>query len=667
MYFYGKADFENFDEGNKVEWYLPNGLGGYSSSTIINSTYRKQNGYFIASLKSPVNRMLLLAKTVETVLVGNKCYELEAERISSSSNQTKILSGYQYLETFQYNYIPAYTYQVNGVQIIKRISPHYGHNTIAITYEISSLDDAKVLITPRFNLRDHCDVSSKSNLNFKVKNDDGVLKLKSIGNIIPNLFFYYSVGKMEERNKKITDEIHMDFDENTGDFRVDHHFTPVDLVVECPKGEKILVEIICTIEKKPKLTATKIIENMERHHQKLIKKAGLKDQLAKDLVIAADTFICKRSSTNLKTILAGLPWFTDWGRDTMIAFTGCTLVSKRFDEAKEILTSFAKYEKNGLIPNMFPDDGTSPLYNTVDASLWYFYAVKKYFDYLTKNNQEDDEFIKTTCLPVLEKIIRAYTIGTDFSIRMEEDGLISAGSDLDQITWMDVRVNGIVVTPRHGKPVEINALWYNALMIMDEFARRYHLPHQDYVELAGLVKKSFNEKFFSKETKCLYDVIDPVDNSIRPNQIWVLSLPYKVLDDDTSKIVFETVTKELYNTYGLRSLASSDDRFEPLYEGELVKRDFCYHMGTTWGFLIGGYLDAFAYLYRNEKDTLEKVLQMVNKFIPHLKNGCINGIAEIFDGEYASRTRGCATQAWSVGELLRTYYENYLDKRKENE
>lgn len=650
MYYFDKDNYLNFKDGDSKCFCMPNGLGGYCSSSIINSSHRKHYGYLVAALKSPVERVMILARINESVHFGNKVIDLEAQHYD-----TGIKEGQRYLEEFSFDYVPNYVYQAQDVNIKKKIAPQYNANTVGITYEILAKQDCALYLEPLFNYRDHGQASTPEDLKFTESVKGNVLTLVPDKNPDCKIKFSFSEGSLCFNDNKVTDGLHCEYDVSTGDPRLDYHYKPARLRIDLHANTPKLVSIVCTIDRLPKTDAFGIVIDYEARVNHLIRQSKITDSLGKDLVVAADTFITKRESTNLKTILAGLPWFTDWGRDTMIAFTGLTLVTRRFKDAKEILKSFALYEKNGLIPNMFPDDGGEPLYNTVDASLWYFYAAYKYANYT-----QDYEFIEQEIYPVLKNIIKAYHDGTDFSIGMDRDGLIHAGSDLDQITWMDVRVNGIVVTPRHGKPVEINALWYNALMIMTIFAERFGDDYNWYRELALKVEKSFNEKFFCEKTGCLYDTVDPYDSSVRPNQIWVLSLPFKVLEKDKAKKVFDVCEKELYNVYGLRSLSPKDSRFKPKYEGELLARDFAYHMGTTWGFLIGGYLDAYAYVNDYTEEAMNEIDNLVHRFIPHLNDGCINGIAEIFDGDVAGRTRGCYTQAWSVGELLRAYYENVL-------
>lgn len=651
MYYFDKDIFNDFNKGDSRCFAMPNGLGGYTSQSIINSAHRKHYGYLVASLKPPVDRMMILTRINEEVKIGNIHYDLEAQKFGDGS----VKEGQKYLEEFVYNYIPTYFYNVNGVLIKKRISPMYNSNTVAITYEIVSKVAATLYLEPLFNYRAHGDASKKEDLIFTESIKDNVLTLIPTINPELKIKFLCSEGAFILNDDKYTNAFYCEYDQSTGDSSLDYHYKPVKVKVDIKPNEVKLISVVATIDRLPKTDAFGIIIDYEARINYLLRQSKIKDSLGMDLVVSADSFICKRNSTQLKTILAGLPWFTDWGRDTMIAFTGLTLCTRRFKEAKEILKSFSLYEHNGLIPNMFPDNNADPLYNTVDASLWYFYACYKYVNYT-----DDYEFIQKEIYPTLKNIIEAYKNGTDFSIYMDDDYLIHAGSDLDQITWMDVRVGDIVVTPRHGKPCEINALWYNALMIMSIFAEKFGEDYNYYNNLAKLVYESFNQKFFNEKLGCLYDTVDPYDESVRPNQVWVLSLPFKVLKEEYAKSTFDVIENELYNVYGLRSLSPKDPRFKPKYEGKLFDRDMAYHMGTTWGFLIGGYLDAYGYIYKDEENVSLKINELVHRFIPHLNDGCINGIAEIFDGDIASRTRGCYTQAWSIGELLRAYYENVL-------
>jgi predicted glycogen debranching enzyme len=385
-------------------------------------------------------------------------------------------------------------------------------------------------------------------------------------------------------------------------------------------------------------------DNEKKRKQHLIEKAGLKTELGKQLVVSVDSYIVYRESTKGKSIIAGYPFFEDWGRDTMISLAGATLVTGRFEECKSILRTFAKYVKKGLLPNLFPEGDEKPMYNSADAPLLFINAVYEYIAY-----SGDDEF-KTEILPTLENIIKCYIEGTDFHIKMDSDSLIMAGEGLEQLTWMDVRIGDFLPTPRHGKPVEINAYWYSALEIMYRFTH-----NTDYQELAGIVKESFNNKFWNNEQQCLKDVLSggADENQIRCNQIWALTMPFTMLSADKEALVIKKVREELYTTAGLRTLSKNDKDFHGIYIGAMQERDRAYHQGTVWAFPLGAYYRACIRL-GTDKLELDRGILAVKDW---LKEGCAAQIAEIYDGERPTVSRGCYAQAWSVCELLRAVAE----------
>ena len=411
MYKITKDQFDNFQSLDSKCFVLPNGLGGYTSTSIINSSHRKHYGYLIACLKPPVDRKLILGRINDYVKVDSTTYDLESQNYS-----TYIKEGYKYQEEFSYELIPTYTYIVDGVKIVKRIAPKYNSNTVMVSYQITSEKNAQVFLEPLFNYRDHGEASRIEDLKFKVVHKNHLLVLTPEKNQDIEIKLYYSDGELVENDSPFTDGLHCEYDVSTGDKRLDHHFKPYKIKIDLEANQTKKISVICTLDRLSNKDSFFLIDKYEERMKKLIKKSRIKDSLGQDLVLAADSFITKRESTKLKTILAGLPWFTDWGRDTMIAFTGLTLVTRRFDEAKEILKSFSLYEKNGLIPNMFPDDGGEPLYNTVDASLWYFYACYKYVKYT-----RDYQFIKNEIYPTFKNIIKAYSTKTDFTIYMDKD------------------------------------------------------------------------------------------------------------------------------------------------------------------------------------------------------------------------------------------------------
>ena len=478
-----------------------------------------------------------------------------------------------------------YTYETDNFSFEKHITLKRNANVCAVAYELTAGDsDCTFTLTPLFNYREHSESSTPDTLKFETFTEDRTFYLVPEKNKDIAIRFQTSEGTFSERETVYDIDMQLQIEVDLETDGLDCHYCPVDLSIAVPANTTKKVSILCSIgdvnERPAPVSATEafsILEKNARCHAELFEKAGYRDSFANQLVLASDQFLTYRESTKMMTVLAGLPWFTDWGRDTMIAFTGLTLCTKRFKEAEEILLTFARYIRHGIVPNMFPDDNMPPLYNTVDASLWYFYAVYQYLHY--NPAAEAEAFVKEQIFPHLKEIISAYEKGTDFSIYMEDDGLIHAGSGLDQITWMDVRVGDWVATPRHGKPVEINALWYNALRIMESLCEKIDEDASAYRTRAEQVKESFNAKFWDSANQCLFDVVDgdEPDDHIRPNQIYAVSLPFSLLPEEQEKAVVALVEKELFVGCGLRSLAPDHPDYHGIYCGALAKRDAAYH------------------------------------------------------------------------------------------
>jgi len=395
---------------------------------------------------------------------------------------------------------------------------------------------------------------------------------------------------------------------------------------------------------------SEIMEHEIARKKELLKRADVNSALAEELVLAADAFVVDRDSTGGKTILAGYPFFGDWGRDTMIAVMGCCIATGRKEDTENIFRSFMKYMRKGIMPNMFPEGDEAPMYNTADASLLFIYAVQMYFDQFG-----DLDFVREA-YPEMKEIVEWYKKGTDFHIRMEDDGLISAGKDLEQVTWMDIRIQDVLPTPRHGKPVEINAYWYNALKILASFSRMLHLDEDTtYEKLSEKVKESFLNQFWNEKEQCLKDVLSgtSADDQVRLNQIWAVSLPYSILPKEKEKLVVKKVYADLYTPYGLRSLSPKDPEFKSSYGGSLWNRDMAYHQGTVWAFPLGAYYLSYLKVHEYSKEAKLKVRRDLDLLKGTLQEGCLGQIAEIFDGMEPNESKGCFAQAWSVGELLR--------------
>lgn len=667
-YQYTQKDWTTFKEGIKREWAVTNGIGGYAGSSMIGAHSRTHQGYLIASLHAPIERYLVFSKINETVTVGTKTVSFETSQ-HRASGKTVYAEGQKFLTSFIYDGSVHYAYETDNFSFKKHITLKRNANVCAVSYELTAGDnDCTFTLTPLFNYREHSESSTPDTLRFETFTEDRTFYLVPEKNKDIAIRFQTSEGTFSERKTVYDVDMQLQIEVDLETDGLDCHYCPVDLSIEVPANTTKKVSILCSIgdvnERPASVSATEafsILEENARCHAELFEKAGYRDSFANQLVLASDQFLTYRESTKMMTVLAGLPWFTDWGRDTMIAFTGLTLCTKRFKEAEEILLTFARYIRHGIVPNMFPDDNMPPLYNTVDASLWYFYAVYQYLNY--NPAAEAETFVKEQIFPHLKEIVSAYEKGTDFSIYMEDDGLIHAGSGLDQITWMDVRVGDWVATPRHGKPVEINALWYNALRIMESLCEKFDEDASAYRARANQVKESFNAKFWDSANQCLFDVVDgdEPDDHIRPNQIYAVSLPFSLLPEEQEKSVVALVEKELFVGCGLRSLAPDHPNYHGIYCGALAKRDAAYHQGTAWGFLLGGFFSAYMKVNHHSSSAAENAVRMLEPVRKHLSDsGCIGSISEIFDGDAPHNPRGCYAQAWSVGEVLRCYCEDIL-------
>lgn len=651
---FSKSHWRTYEQGIQKEWLLTNGIGGFASSTIIGANARRYHGLLIASLNPPTARHLVLSMLAESV----KLKDMNVNLYSFSTNNFK-LNGQNYLQKMEQNPLPTFYYNVSDLYIEKTISMEYGKNIVAITYKVKTgKNDISFKIAPLINYRDYHFNSHVDHLKFEFKSENKSIFLKSQYSD-KFLEIYSSEGVFYRQEDNYFIGMHYAYEQERGLDAYEDHYVPGFFQIDQKAGEEKIYTVIAAFDETIKeYNGEKIISNEKNRLSSLIKKSGLKNELAKRLVIAADAFIVDRKSTNAKTIIAGYPWFTDWGRDTMIALPGLTLSTKRFEDAKNILYTFSKYVKDGLIPNMFPDNGEEPCYNSVDGALWYFEACYKYV-----KHTNDFEFIKTNILDSLISIVEHFMVGTSFNIFMDKDYLLSAGDEHTQLTWMDAKIGNWVVTPRNGKTVEINALWYNALMILSEFMTKMGGEDRKFSELAEKCKKSFVDVFWNQNRKCLYDVINGnlKDESIRPNQIFALSLTHPVISGETAKSVLDVVWNDLYTSHGLRSLSPRFGAYVGLYYGDQYRRDGAYHQGTVWAWLIGHFIIAYASVYRDNKDKDYYIKKFVEPFKYQLDDGCIGSISEIFDGDEPLIPRGCFAQAWSVAEVLRTITELEID------
>jgi len=644
------------------EWIITNGLGGFASSTIIGANTRKYHGLLIAPLDPPGNRQLLVSKVDESIVIDG-----EDHILYTNMCRKNITEGYKNQISFEKEEVPTYTYFVDGIEIEKTVCMEYRKNITIVLYRIKNTDkNVQLRLTPLLNDRGFHETSYGRN--FRVKqNINNRLVDVVLDNSEHHIYMNCSDGKYVERKNDCFRNMYYMEEEKRGLASEENHAISGYYEVEVAPCEEKYITFACSLDeiKIDRKDGRKIIANEKKRIKQLIDKTDLQgdEDLIKKYIIASDNFIVSRK--NLLTIIAGYPWFLDWGRDSFISFEGLLLKNKRFDVARKVLLTFTKDIKEGLVPNGYTENENKPLYNSVDSSLLLFEQVKKYIDYTS-----DYDFIKDKIYDKMKDIIQNYVQGInleDNNIFLDDDFLISTGTLETQSTWMDAKVNGYVVTPRNGKQVEINSLWYNALMIMCELGKKFDEDKDllsGYRKIAKLAKESFNEKFYNSKTKCLYDVLG--DSKIRPNQLYALALSYPIMNTDSieAKNVFETVTKKLLNNYGLRTLAKGETHYTDVYEGDQYRRDLSYHQGITWPWLLGLYNDAFENIIKGEKDKDEKkqlkeaYMQFVENvrktFVKELNEGkTIGSITELYDSKKPYLSKGAIAQSWSVSEVFR--------------
>lgn len=654
-----KLDFK--DAVNK-EWIITNGLGGFASSTIIGANTRKYHGLLVAPLSPPAQRCMLVSKVDESIEIDGVDYKLYTNMC-----RNYISEGYKYQISFEKEEVPVFKYLLDGIEIEKSICMEYRKNVSIVLYKIkNSSKKIKLRLTPLLNNRDFHSVSFNKSFFINQTVNNRLVDVV-IDNSNHHIFMNCSEGKyIIKENDSFKNMYYME-EEKRGLASEENHAISGYYEIEINPNEEKYITFACSLDeiKIDRKDGQKIIANEKKRIKQLIDKSDLKgdEDLIKKYIIASDNFVVSRK--NLLTLIAGYPWFLDWGRDTLISFEGIVLKNKRFDVARKLLLTYTKDIKQGLIPNGYAESDNKPLYNSVDSSLLLFEQVKKYLNYTS-----DYDFIKDKIYNNMKDIVENYINGInldDNNIFLDEDYLISAGTLETQNTWMDAKIGDYVVTPRNGKQVEINSMWYNALMIMCEIGKKFDEEKElinKYKKLAKNAKEIFNEIFYNKKTKCLFDVIG--DEKIRPNQLFALSLSYPIIEpsSEIAKNVFNTVTKKLLNNYGLKTIAKGEPHYTEIYEGDQYRRDISYHQGITWPWLIGLYNDAFLNIIKSTKDKDQKKVlkEDYNKFVEKLRKvfvkeinegKSIGSISELYDSKKPFNAKGAFAQCWSVAEVFR--------------
>jgi len=636
------------------EWLETNGLGGFASATIIGLNTRRYHGLLVAATKPPVGRCVLLSKVEETLKIGEARFDLAANRYPGVVHP----EGFRYLKEFRLDPFPVFTYEVEGVEIEKSVFMIAGENSTVIRYELKKNNhpqaSAKLSleVRPLIAFRDyHSTTHENGSLNRTVAQTRGLVAVTPyVG--LPTLYLAHNDAEIEKTGDWYRN-FEYDAERERGlDFQEDL-FNP--MVLRFDLRVRRQASLIASTESRDSALVDEYRLAEITRRRKVTMTSPVDDDFAQTLTAAADQYIVSRGDQ--KTVIAGYHWFSDWGRDTMIALPGLTLPTGQYEVARSVLRSFAQHVDQGMLPNRFPDSGETPEYNTVDATLWFFEATRKYLAYTG-----DLKFVRNELYPVLADIIAWHVRGTRYGIKVDPSGLLSSGEPGVQLTWMDAKVGDWVVTPRRGKPVEIQALWYNALCIMEDLARRAgdETARQRYRSMATIASWSFNRLFWNDKAGCLYDVTNgaPPDPSIRPNQIFAVSLFYSMLSAERAKSVVEKVGEQLLTPCGLRSLAPSDPQYRGRYTGGPVDRDGAYHQGTVWPWLLGPFITAFVKVNEGSMEASKQAAEWLAPLHEHLSDAGLGHISEIFEGDAPHRPCGCIAQAWSVAEILRAYVED---------
>ena len=640
QFIYGKQDMRTWERAQESCILMTNGLGGYASVSAAFSTPRCDQGVLVAAVKAPNERITLVHRLSEVLRLEDRDEFLSTQEFADGRSRE---DGFRNLSAFSYEYTPCWCYDISGIRVERRMAMAWEKNASAVLYTIENTTNQSCTleITPQLKFAPKEEAVQRLDRKFTYKNG----KVTSGG-------YSLSIQTNARLVKRPQRWQLLAYPQDAKDGRPESGLAvsccAVTMTVKPGKTERF--EIVFSAEEAP-LSGQAMLCAQEERLKALADASGFSSETARQLAISADAFIAHRDSTNCKTILAGYPLFSDWGRDTMIALPGCCLATGRFEDAKSILRTFLAYEKDGLVPNLFPEGETKPMYNTVDAALLLVDCVWQYVQ------RTGDKAFLAEAWPVMERIIEGYKKGTHHHIGMDTDGLIYAGGGMDQVTWMDVCVEGILPTPRHGKPVEINAYWYNALRIMGTFAPEMGKNAAKYESLARKVKRSFLEKFYMKDKGYLKDVLSGThaDEQLRCNQIWAISMPFTMLSPAQEKSVVDKVYQHLYTPCGLRTLSPEDPEYHGFYGGKQVVRDMAYHQGTTWVFPMGAYYLAYLKTHGNSPDAARYVKQQLSALVPMLREGCAGQLPEILDGDFPTESKGCFAQAWSVGEMLRAF------------
>jgi predicted glycogen debranching enzyme len=649
---------QDFERAAAVEWLETNGLGGWAGTTVAGAHSRRYHGLLVAATQPPAERTVLLSRLDEILHLAGDSFELGCNRFPGAVAPR----GFEYLVSFRQDLFPVFEYEAGGIHLRKTVAAVDGENTTLVLYEALAAPGPFLLsLRPFLAARDqHALTAAPAGTDAPPPATgfgDGLLRVHTAEEI-PEVFVLVP-GADFRANPQWWYRFEYEIDRRRGfDFQEDL-WTPGLFSRELVQGDRL--GIILSTEDPRGRDAFALFEKERKRREKLLKALPVRDDLARSLALAADSFIV-RKGLNQRTVVAGYPWFGERSRDTMIALPGLCLVTGRFDDAKKILRTFAKALDQGVLPDRLAERGAEPALGSVDASLWFAVAVWKYLQ-----ATGDEAFVGETLLPALRKLIHWYQKGTHHAIRMDADGLLLAGTPETAVTWMDGRIDGRPVTPRNGKAVEVNALWVNTLRIAAEIETRLGdaAEGKQLAQKAKRAEKRFQELFWNEEAGQLDDVVDgdPRDSALRPNQIFALSVPFPLLPKAKATRVLETIEAKLYTPVGLRTLSPDHPAYRPSYEGDPDTREAAYHQGTVWAWLLGPYLTALVRVHGAA--GRRKAREVIAALEPRLAEAGVGSLSEVFDGAAPHSPGGCIARAWSVAEVLRAYAEDVQPPAKE--
>jgi predicted glycogen debranching enzyme len=648
----GRSVCNRYETAAEFEWLVTNGIGGYAAGTVAGSLTRRYHGLLIGALEPPIQRTLLLSKLDETITYLGENLPLFVNHWASRVIEP---AGHHHLDRFHLEgSVPVWTFGIRDAVLQKRVWMVPGENTTLIRYDnLRSSSPIHLSLETFINSRDHHETTRAGDLALDLSVVSDGFAAKVVDQDLR--FFIKAPGAQLTLDPVWSSGYYLAVEDYRGLDPLDDHLRGGTFVADIKSGAAF--SVIASTAERADTDSARSYAVRRAHENKLLASAqtlnGVKagETWVQQLVLAADQFIVTRATAEDpegRTVLAGYPWFSDWGRDTMISLPGLSLATGRPEIAARILATYARYVDQGMLPNRFPDDGEAPEYNTVDASLWYFEALRAYID------QTGDLKLLDSLYPTLQAIIAWHLDGSRHGIMVDpDDGLLQAGEPGVQLTWMDVKIGDWVVTPRTGKPVEINALWFNALTTMEAFSSQLGLNGKEYQEMAAWVKQRF-DRFWMEEAGYCYDVLDGPDGddpSLRPNQLIAASLINSPLIRARRKSVVDLCARELYVPQGLRSLAAQEAAYTGAYGGDQAQRDAAYHQGTAWAWLLGPFLEAHWRVYQ-DKNSLLGYFQPI---LANLHSHGLGTLSEIFEGDPPYTPRGCFAQAWSVAEVLRIW------------